>query len=77
MNEDRTNTERDRRVLALYEQGSYEVVHDLPGGDWRRIVRARGIRTIIVNGAVTFRDNECTGATPGIVLETSKTLVAG
>ena len=52
-----------------------QLVHDLPGGDWRRIARARGIRTIVVNGTVTFRDNECTGATPGVVLESTERLV--
>jgi N-acyl-D-aspartate/D-glutamate deacylase len=58
-----------------YDQGRYEVAHDLPGGDWRRIARARGIRAILVNGTVTFRDNECTGATPGVVLESTERLV--
>jgi N-acyl-D-aspartate/D-glutamate deacylase len=58
-----------------FDQGRYDVAYDLPGGDWRRIARARGIRAIVVNGTVTFRDDECTGATPGVMLETSKTLV--
>ena len=30
-----------------------EVVHDLPGGDWRRVQRARGYRYVLVNGTVT------------------------
>jgi N-acyl-D-amino-acid deacylase len=47
---------------------AYETVYDLPKGDWRRVARAQGIRWIIVNGAVTFHDNECSGATPGRVL---------
>ncbi len=45
-----------------------DVVHDLPGGEWRRIQRAKGYRSILVNGEVTFDDGECTGATPGRLL---------
>jgi len=45
-----------------------EVVHDFPGGDWRRIRKARGYRYIMVNGEVTFIDGECTGKTPGRLL---------
>jgi N-acyl-D-aspartate/D-glutamate deacylase len=45
-----------------------EVVHDLPGGEWRRVQRAKGYKNIIVNGEVTFEDGECTGATPGRLL---------
>ena len=47
---------------------AYETVHDLPKGDWRRVARAQGIRWILVNGEITFHDNECSGATPGQVL---------
>ena len=43
-------------------------VHDLPGGEWRRVQRAKGYQQIIVNGEVTFEDGECTGATPGALL---------
>jgi N-acyl-D-amino-acid deacylase len=43
-------------------------VHDLPGGEWRRVQRAKGYHQIIVNGEVTFEDGECTGATPGRLL---------
>jgi len=45
-----------------------EIVHDLPGGDWRRYCRAEGYHYIIVNGEVTFTDGTCTGATPGRLL---------
>jgi N-acyl-D-amino-acid deacylase len=45
-----------------------EIAHDLPGGEWRRIQRAKGYRSIIVNGVETFHDGECTGATPGRLL---------
>jgi N-acyl-D-aspartate/D-glutamate deacylase len=43
----------------------YEVANDLPGGDWRKVKRAVGIRYIAVNGEVTFEDGVSTGATPG------------
>jgi N-acyl-D-aspartate/D-glutamate deacylase len=45
-----------------------ETVHDLPGGEWRRVQRATGYRWILVNGAVTFADGQCTSATPGRLL---------
>ena len=45
-----------------------EVVHDLPGGEWRRIQRAKGYHHILVNGVETFADGECTGAVPGKLL---------
>ena len=45
-----------------------EVAYDFPGGEWRRIQRAKGYKDIIVNGEVTFEDGECTGATPGRLL---------
>jgi N-acyl-D-aspartate/D-glutamate deacylase len=46
----------------------YDRVADLPNGDWRRVARATGIRWVIVNGEITFHDNECTGSLPGRVL---------
>ncbi len=45
-----------------------DIAHDLPGGEWRRVQRAKGYQSIIVNGVETFRDGECTGATPGQLL---------
>ena len=45
-----------------------EVVHDFPGGEWRRVQRAHGYRSIIVNGEETFAEGKCTGATPGKLL---------
>ena len=42
-----------------------EVVHDLPGNEWRRVQRAEGYRWTIVNGQVTFEDGKPTGALPG------------
>jgi N-acyl-D-aspartate/D-glutamate deacylase len=45
-----------------------DVVHDLPGGEWRRVQRAKGYKHILVNGVETFTDGECTSATPGQLL---------
>ncbi len=45
-----------------------DVVHDLPGGEWRRVQRAKGYKDILVNGEVTFEDGVCTGAQPGRLL---------
>ena len=45
-----------------------EIVHDLPGGEWRRVQHAKGYKSILVNGEVTFEDGKCTGATPGRLL---------
>ena len=45
-----------------------EVVHDLPGGEWRRVQRAEGYRCVLVNGEVTIRDDEETGACSGRLL---------
>ncbi|WP_419945735.1 N-acyl-D-amino-acid deacylase family protein [Candidatus Poriferisodalis sp.] len=44
------------------------VEFDLPGGEWRRVQRAKGYDQIIVNGEVTFTSGECTGTTPGRLL---------
>ena len=45
-----------------------EIVHDLPGGEWRRIQRARGYRYVLVNGEVTIRDDQQTGTHSGMLL---------
>ncbi len=45
-----------------------EVAHDFPGGEWRRVQRAHGYRSIIVNGQETFAEGKCTGATPGMLV---------
>jgi len=41
---------------------------DFPGGERRVIQKPTGMRYTIVNGNVTFQDNECTGALPGKLL---------
>jgi N-acyl-D-aspartate/D-glutamate deacylase len=45
-----------------------EVVHDLPGGEWRRVQRAVGYRHVLVNGAETITDDEPTDICPGVLL---------
>jgi N-acyl-D-amino-acid deacylase len=55
----------DYDELALDDQ---VIVHDVPGDEWRRVQGARGYRTTMVAGVVTFVDGVCTGATPGQVL---------
>jgi N-acyl-D-amino-acid deacylase len=58
----------DMDELAIDPPWIGDVVHDLPGGEWRRVQRARGYTSILVNGVETFADGECTGATPGRLL---------
>ena len=49
-----------------------EIAEDLPGGDWRRIQKAKGYNWILVNGEVTFEDGEPTGALPGKLLRNGR-----
>ncbi|HVN30330.1 MAG TPA: amidohydrolase family protein, partial [Candidatus Binataceae bacterium] len=58
----------DLKNLGIEPDWIGEVVHDLPGGEWRRVQRAKGYRSIIVNGVETFSEDKCTGATPGKLL---------
>lgn len=48
-----------------FDTRRYEIVHDMPGGDWRRKGNAGGYRYIMVNGAITHRSDRATGNTPG------------
>jgi N-acyl-D-aspartate/D-glutamate deacylase len=48
--------------------GPSTVVHDLPGGEWRRVQRALGYRYIMVNGEITLIDGEPTMQMPGQLL---------
>ena len=50
----------------VYDKPTY--ASDFPGGEWRRMQKPTGMRYILVNGAVTFESNECTGALPGKLL---------
>ena len=58
----------DFQKLRRVPEVDYEVAHDFPANEWRRIQRAEGYRWIIVNGVVTFKDGVCTNATPGQLL---------
>lgn len=51
-----------------YNQQQYDKAYDLPGGDWRRVVKAEGITTNMVNGEVIFDNGQCTGSTPGRIV---------
>ena len=58
----------DLDALKLDPEFQGEVVHDFPGGEWRRIQRPHGYRWILVNGEVTMENGSETGATPGKLL---------
>lgn len=58
----------DLAGLGVEPEWIGEVTHDLPAGEWRRVQRAKGYRSIIVNGVETFAEGKCTGATPGKLL---------
>ncbi len=45
-----------------------EVVHDLPGDEWRRIQRATGYRYVVINGQVTIEDDQQTNCYSGQLL---------
>jgi N-acyl-D-aspartate/D-glutamate deacylase len=45
-----------------------EIVHDLPGGDWRRVQRADGYHYVLVNGEITIEHDAETGAPAGQLL---------
>ena len=45
-----------------------EIVHDLPGGEWRRVQRAKGYRAILVNGEVTIENDQETATCSGRLL---------
>lgn len=52
----------------FFDLSRFEVVHDQPGGDFRRRARAGGYRHIVVNGAETFAGADFVGAAPGLFL---------
>ncbi|AEG49786.1 Amidohydrolase 3 [Sphingobium chlorophenolicum L-1] len=61
----------DHATIHYEPQLPYERVYDLPGGDWRKVKRAVGMRYVLVNGEVTMVDGVETGATPGLLLSVS------
>jgi N-acyl-D-aspartate/D-glutamate deacylase len=58
----------DLNGLGIEPDWIGEIVHDFPGGEWRRVQHAKGYHAIVVNGEVTFQDGQCTGALPGRLL---------
>ncbi|MFI5987028.1 amidohydrolase family protein [Streptomyces sp. NPDC051555] len=54
------------------EAGPATLVHDLPGDSPRLDSRAIGVVSVRVNGVETIRDDEVTGAVPGIVLRSGR-----
>ena len=54
------------RLGYLYDEPVY--ANDFPGGERRFIQKAKGLRYTLVNGTVTFEENECSGALPGQLL---------
>lgn len=50
-----------------FDMSQYQVVHDMPEGDWRRQAKAGGYDYVFVNGQITHRADEPTGETPGIL----------
>ena len=50
----------------LYERPIF--ANDFPGGKRRLIQKPTGLRHTVVNGEVTFKGNDCTGALPGQLL---------
>ena len=54
--------------LEGLQMGPQEKAWDYPADEWRQVRKADGYRWILVNGAVTFEDGECTGATAGKLL---------
>ncbi|HYE94454.1 MAG TPA: amidohydrolase family protein, partial [Terriglobales bacterium] len=55
----------DYENLAVLDD---EIAHDLPGGEWRRIQRARGYKWVLVNGEVTIKDDQPTHTHAGRLL---------
>ena len=55
-----------------FDMNRYDIVHDMPDGDWRRKGRAGGYDYILVNGQVTHRKDEPTGNTPGELVQVTK-----
>ena len=61
--------------VIVYNQEELGFVHerpvyanDFPGGERRLIQKPTGLRYTIVNGTVTFEENNCSGALPGKLL---------
>ncbi len=57
-----------------FDMEKYEIVHDMPEGDWRRQARAGGYDFILVNGEITHERGKSTGATPGAFVQITQNL---
>jgi N-acyl-D-amino-acid deacylase len=53
-----------------------ETVHDLPGGEWRRVQRGVGYRWVLVNGEITIDDDKETGVASGRLLRHQRRALA-
>jgi N-acyl-D-aspartate/D-glutamate deacylase len=62
----------DLKSLDIEPDWVGEIARDFPGGEWRRVQRAKGYHSIVVNGVETFADGKCTGATPGKLLRNGR-----
>jgi N-acyl-D-aspartate/D-glutamate deacylase len=45
-----------------------EVVHDLPGNEWRRVQKAKGYKYVLINGQVTIENDQQTNTFSGELL---------
>ncbi|MEQ8743610.1 amidohydrolase family protein [Parasphingorhabdus sp.] len=52
-----------------FDRSRHQIVHDMPGGDWRRLAGAGGYHRILVNGVTTFVDGEESSNRPGKFVE--------
>ena len=50
----------------LYDKPVF--ANDFPGGEKRLIQKPKGLRYTLVNGTLTFEENQCLGALPGKLL---------
>ena len=63
----------ERADIVVYDYDNLEVlpmevVHDLPGKEWRRVQKAKGYRAVLVNGEMTLENDKNTDAIPGRLL---------
>jgi len=52
-----------------FDHSRHSIVHDMPGGDWRRLARSGGYHRILVNGVTTFVEGELNETRPGLFVE--------
>ena len=51
-----------------FNRERYDLVHDLPGGEYRRVCRPEGIDQVIVAGETIVEGGDCTTSLPGRIL---------